>query len=75
MHFELSKLMVYELNYILSSRSGKTGVLCCISCCHVYMSVFRRPIFVGGFTKGIAKDGMLWMEGIGHLQPEICSLP
>ena len=20
----------------------------------------------------IAKDGMLWMEGIGHLQPELC---
>ena len=53
MHFELCKLMVYELNYILLSRSGETGVLCYISCCYVYMLVFHGPILAGGITKGI----------------------
>ena len=53
MHFELSKLMVYDLNYKLLSKTGKTGVLCFILCFHIYMPVFSGPILAGDITKGI----------------------
>ena len=66
--------MVYKPNYVLLSRSAKLGY-----CTTLYIMLSRlhfRVLWADSRWKhhqgAIAEDGMLWMEGIGHLQPELC---
>ena len=74
MHFESRQLVVYKPNYVLSSRSAKRGY-----CNALYIILSRLHLGVLWANtcwklhqEAIAKDGMLWMEGIGHIQPELC---